>query len=143
MNFAAVFATSLWSGYALPACHPENGASAKGIRSGRTQDRPAPIQPQGIPAPDRRRPGPPRPFDLAAAWRKQRCRSAGPAAADGISAGAARLLLGGRRRGRRFAGGASGPPAQTDPLSEFGALLGIFRRDHRIIRRQAPFGAVF
>src|SRR5579875_968129 len=57
MNFAAVFATSLWSGYALPACHPENGASAKGIRSGRTQDRPAPIQPQGIPAPEPRRPG--------------------------------------------------------------------------------------
>ena len=25
MNFAAVFGASLRSGYALPACHPENG----------------------------------------------------------------------------------------------------------------------
>ena len=25
MNFAVVFGASLWSGYALPACHPENG----------------------------------------------------------------------------------------------------------------------
>src|SRR5712671_1937353 len=25
MNFAAVFGASLCSGYALPACHPENG----------------------------------------------------------------------------------------------------------------------
>ena len=24
MTFAAVFGASLWSGYALPACHPEN-----------------------------------------------------------------------------------------------------------------------
>ena len=25
MNFAVVFGASLWSGHALPACHPENG----------------------------------------------------------------------------------------------------------------------
>ena len=25
MNSAGVFGASLWSGYALPACHPENG----------------------------------------------------------------------------------------------------------------------
>ena len=25
MNFAVVFGASLWSGYALPACHPDNG----------------------------------------------------------------------------------------------------------------------
>jgi hypothetical protein len=25
MNFAVVFGASLWSGYALPACHPEKG----------------------------------------------------------------------------------------------------------------------
>src|SRR4051812_4691103 len=38
---------------------------------------------------------------------------------------------------------APGAAPETDLLGEFRALLGVFRRNHRIIRRQAPPGAVF
>ena len=39
MNFAVVFGASLWSGYALPACHPENGTTTATGRGSTYQGR--------------------------------------------------------------------------------------------------------
>ena len=38
--------------------------------------------------------------------------------------------------------GLSRPRAEADRLGERRSLLGIFRRDHRIVRVEAPFGAI-
>ena len=43
MNFAVVFGASLWSGYALPACHPENGTTTATGRGSTYQAR-KPVQ---------------------------------------------------------------------------------------------------
>jgi hypothetical protein len=43
VNFAVVFGASLWSGYALPACHPENGTTTATGRGSTYQAR-KPVQ---------------------------------------------------------------------------------------------------
>ncbi len=43
MNFAVVFEASLWSGYTLLACHPENGSPTPTGR-GSTYQRRKPVQ---------------------------------------------------------------------------------------------------
>src|SRR5258705_12109321 len=44
-----------------------------------------------------------------------------------------------RGRPRRVAAPAA---PQPDLLGDFRALFGVFRRDHRVVRRQPPFGAI-